>query len=512
MGDSDDQLIWLEHSRVWARVPRSHNGPNKRRKYEHRMKTPPERNSEDNVGHMVSDGEAEGISCSVCLDEVKTYHKAVITPCMHEYHHTCISKWLTMKQECPLCKSQVHTVLYNIQDDGSFLERELNLPLKHVTNREDIMRRLADILGEGLVDLVRYQIGRRVQQQSDSPRNISQDRHNNNSTTASTRHGGIRAAAGPTPYSMRVQHHANARRHESSTLTSTATTTAPSSRSNFQIFFHGSGRGGQEDEEALIAWRREIYDLELYAVPLGTHHHVPRSLSAPAGRHNRIKEWLHRELQALLTTDHTTILRGFVMGLLATYGAHPPLPPSRLPPTEILALQYGDSARRGDITRAVEEESEVAPVFGRRDDTPVSQLRPFLGAAAGHFWHELSCFATAPAYTIRTYDSLVRYARPGEKAWRKDRNRDEESREPRERTHQRRQRQRSHDRYRSRSRASRDRHHSSRRRRHEEEETQEEEEENQRRHFGPERSREVEAEQPENARWKMWQWGDPVYE
>lgn len=502
----NDELFWLEHSGVWARVPqrdlRSHDGPNKRRKYGDRRKTSPKRYSDNNAGDVVSCREAEGISCSICLDEVKTDHKAVITPCMHEYHHTCIAKWLTMKQECPLCKSQVHTLLYNIENDGSFLEREMDLPLKHDTNREDIMRRLADILGEGLVDLVRYQIGRREQQTGS--RNTSGNRHNRN------RYGGPSTAAGPTPYSMRVQHHANSRRNEVST---------PTSRSNFENYYSSSsGRGGQEDEEALIAWRREIYDLELYAIPLGTHHHIPRSLAAPAGRHNRIKEWVHRELHALLETEHTTILRGFVLGLLSTYGAHPPLPPSRLPPPEILSLHYGDAAGR-EGTRA--EEEVVVPVPGGGDDNPVSQLRPFLGAAAGHFWHELSCFATAPAYTIRTYDNIVRYARPGEPPLRRreDRNREERiEREPRGRTNHRRRRQRSHSRSRSRSRASRDRHYSRTRRRDEVEKQEEEEEEYQRGHFGeqrperPDRRRDVEAEQPEDARWKMWQWGDPVYE
>ncbi|KAH7620337.1 putative E3 ubiquitin-protein ligase IE61 [Nannochloris sp. 'desiccata'] len=509
----NDQLLWLEHSKVWARVPqrdlRSHNGPNKRRKYDHRRKTSPKRNPDNNAGHdMVGGGEAQGISCSICLDEVKTHHKAVITPCMHEYHHTCISKWLTMKQECPLCKSQVQTVLYNIQDDGSFLERELNLPLQHVTNREEIMRRLADILGEGLVDLVRYQVGRREQQHA-----YSRNTLRNSGTNSNTGYGGIRSAgAGPTPYSMRVQHHANARRNggttgtSSTTTTTTPTATAPPSRSHLQNF----QGGGEEEEEALIAWRREVYDLELYAIPLGTHHHVPRSLVAPAGRQSRIKEWVHRELHALLETEHTTILRGFVMGLLATYGARPPLPPSRLPPTEILALNTGDAAGR----EGASAEEEVVPLPGRGGDNPVSQLRPFLGAAAGHFWHELSCFATAPAYTIRTYDSIVRYARPGEQPVRRreERNREEERREPHDSSNYRRRWQRSYSRSRSRSRDSPDRHHRSRRRRHKEEKK---EEEYRRGHLGaerPERRRAVEAEQPEDARWNMWKWGDPIYE
>jgi hypothetical protein len=200
------------------------------------------------------------------------------------------------------------------------------------------------------------------------------------------------------------------------------------------------------------------------------------------------------------------------MGLLATYGAHPPLPPSRLPPAEILAMN--EAASRG-------REGENAS-----QDDPVSQLRPFLGAAAGHFWHELSCFATAPAYTIRTYDSIVRYARPGEPSVRRrDRDRDygredlEDRREER-RGERRRGRESSReaerDRARSRQRKcsySRSRSPSrSRRRRHEPD--KDEEVELRRRQQGGRTTRATEEveQQTEDSRWVMWKWGDPIYE
>jgi Ring finger domain len=529
----NDQLVWMEASGVWARVPqrerardkRKHNASNKRRKYEEKKNNSSERGSADTNGscqHVDSSGEVAAESgslcCSICLDEVTTHHKAVIAPCMHEYHHICISKWLTMKRECPLCKSQAHTVLYNIQDDGSFLERELTLPLKHVSNREDIMRRLAEILGEGLNELVRYQIGRRGQ-------NEQQQQHTffrNAAPRASDNPNGHRgerettASAGPTPYSMRVQHHVNARRNE---LPRRSASTTPAARSHFQNFqnnFLGSGGRGQQEqqeEEALIAWRREIYDLELYAIPLGTHHHIPRSLVAPAGRQSRIKEWVHRELQALLETEHTTILRGFVMGLLATYGAQPPLPPSRLPPAEILAVN-GEISPSGRL-REVGNNSGAGAEEGGGDD-PVSQLKPFLGAAAAHFWHELSCFATAPAYTIRTYDSIVRYARPGEAVrLRRGEDREEEKRDRRggrerevdDRRNYR--RRRSTSRLRSRD-LHRRGHYSKRRRRHEGEE-QEAEYRRHRQQTSEDRQG-MELDQTEDSRWRMWKWGDSVSE
>lgn len=522
---SDDQMIWLEASGCWARVPRepkrpikrTRDTPNKRQKHEGRRHASPD-HSGDKAAHARTDvecTETTSLCCSICLDEVSTHDKAVTTPCMHEYHHTCISKWLTMKQECPLCKSPVHSVLYNIQEDGSFLERELNLPLKHVTNREDIMRRLAEILGEGLNELVRYQVGRREEN-----RNFQTRRDRNERTSASLRNSG----AGPSPYSMRVQRHANNARSSDTLRTPPPPPTIARSHQFYQNS-HNFARGQPQleaEEEVLIAWRREIYDLDLWAIPLGTHHHVPRSLVAPAGRQNRIKEWVHRELQALLETEHTTILRGFVMGLLATYGAHPPLPPSRLPPAEILAMNGAETE-----------------VEGPRDD-PISQLRPFLGSAAAHFWHKLSCFATAPAYTIRTYDSIVRYARPGEPIQRQDRGAEEENTERRRerrgavdrgreqerdliyynrRDKNRRRRQRGYSRSRSRSRVrSRDEsaryHRSNRRRRREEEEEEGEHQVNYGLCNGPtrvERQGQGEEESGES-RWELWKWGDPVYE
>mgnify|MGYP001040300501 CR=1 FL=1 len=41
------------------------------------------------------------------LDVVHLEEKAVLLPCMHAYHHDCISKWLDRKRLCPLCKARV---------------------------------------------------------------------------------------------------------------------------------------------------------------------------------------------------------------------------------------------------------------------------------------------------------------------------------------------------------------------------------------------------------------------
>lgn len=47
------------------------------------------------------------ISCSICLDILKTGVMVKALSCSHIFHSSCINSWLKEKLECPNCKNLV---------------------------------------------------------------------------------------------------------------------------------------------------------------------------------------------------------------------------------------------------------------------------------------------------------------------------------------------------------------------------------------------------------------------
>ena len=389
-------MVWLEASGVWARMPEHHeqdNSHDSKISAEDRPKfASPSKESRDE--------DCDGAhTCSICLDGVDLKDKAVLKNCMHEYHYDCISQWLAQKGQCPLCKANVVSVIHRIKSDGTYQEKELPAPISLPDpHRTEIMARLAEILGvAGLLrdELYALRSGNRGWNQSSHHRqNRNQHSHASNSNERSVN---------PTQYSLRVQHHAHATTREG-TATHHATTERPlrntittgNRLSSVDIWgAEGNDKALITEEERLIQWRRDVYAHNVWAVPLGSHPQPPTSLGAPVGRQRRVSQWVDRELQALLETRDTVVVRGFIMGLIATYGILVPERPSR----RHFDSQLGNNSYRGNHSQN-----------GERD--PVALLRPFLGDRAAHFWHELACFVTAPAYTIETYDRILRYDVP----------------------------------------------------------------------------------------------------
>ncbi|KAG2445776.1 hypothetical protein HXX76_000380 [Chlamydomonas incerta] len=55
-------------------------------------------------------GEHDGLTCSVCLDQVADGQMVTTLPCLHQFHSACINPWLRRKglhASCPLCKTPV---------------------------------------------------------------------------------------------------------------------------------------------------------------------------------------------------------------------------------------------------------------------------------------------------------------------------------------------------------------------------------------------------------------------
>jgi hypothetical protein len=43
------------------------------------------------------------MACSICFDEM-TADTRYVSPCNHEFHHSCMIQWLSTKDTCPLCR------------------------------------------------------------------------------------------------------------------------------------------------------------------------------------------------------------------------------------------------------------------------------------------------------------------------------------------------------------------------------------------------------------------------
>ena len=66
---------------------------------------------DDLVANLPTVAAVEGVICSVCVEgfraEEKRGGRGKQVPCGHVYHETCISKWLSHSNSCPLCRSTI---------------------------------------------------------------------------------------------------------------------------------------------------------------------------------------------------------------------------------------------------------------------------------------------------------------------------------------------------------------------------------------------------------------------
>ncbi|RLN11865.1 RING-H2 finger protein ATL43-like [Panicum miliaceum] len=58
------------------------------------------------VGHNVTGGGEEAVTCSVCLGAFQAGETVRLLPvCLHLYHVECIDPWLGAHSTCPICRS-----------------------------------------------------------------------------------------------------------------------------------------------------------------------------------------------------------------------------------------------------------------------------------------------------------------------------------------------------------------------------------------------------------------------
>jgi hypothetical protein len=352
--------VWLPALGVWARAPTATAAPDALEPAPEPAPAPAEAARLPPRACSVAAaaaGEPDAV-CAICLEALPSAalaERAVLAPCMHAYHRACAARWLAIKPACPLCAAGVSALLVDIRADG--------------THREESPPPAAPPPDAGF-ELRAESGGDRPALERGSARGAA------GAARGRRRGGGPPAAAGASAYAARVQRHLDARA---------------------AIAVDPSTVEAAAEAEAALARRRRVYDGGLWAAPGAGGGPTAWALGGGggAGRARRVQEWAERDLRALTGSGDVTLLRAFVVSLLAARPA-----PARGRAVAAAGVDNSNGRGCGDA---------------RRDplQDPVGALRPFLGVHAAHFWHELLCFADAP-FTVATYDRLAAYECRGE--------------------------------------------------------------------------------------------------
>lgn len=54
---------------------------------------------------------AEEFVCAVCMGEVRVGYRVIRLVCGHEFHQSCLRKWVMHRNVCPVCKHKVAGIL-----------------------------------------------------------------------------------------------------------------------------------------------------------------------------------------------------------------------------------------------------------------------------------------------------------------------------------------------------------------------------------------------------------------
>lgn len=60
--------------------------------------------------------------CVICAGPVGPL--ALTNTCLHQFCFECLAQWTTITPECPLCKSNYQTVIYDVQSVDEYKELE----------------------------------------------------------------------------------------------------------------------------------------------------------------------------------------------------------------------------------------------------------------------------------------------------------------------------------------------------------------------------------------------------
>lgn len=262
-------------------------------------------------------------TCPICLSHVeRPEDRAVAVHCMDQFCYSCITRWLDVKRQCPVCKRPLAGLLYDIQSDSSYQQRmfpreEVEPPARQrlevapfvPAQPHPVYRHPADVFD-------RYQGGR--------GRNRWERGHHRHRSPPP-----VEATERSRPYYDRVQRHLNSTRSNQSERAAAAAAPCPTAPPSWP-------RQG----EPVLALRRAIYTrgLELVEPLPGSTGAAGRGggrwnalALAPSGSRRfvvpeRLSVFAERELRALLADDDVSFLLTFVVALLEAHGLEEQLP------------------------------------------------------------------------------------------------------------------------------------------------------------------------------------------
>mmetsp|Transcript_36476 Transcript_36476/g.103026 ORF Transcript_36476/g.103026 Transcript_36476/m.103026 type:complete len:627 (-) Transcript_36476:99-1979(-) len=331
----------------------------------------PETGSRDELPH-----------CPICLTDIlDPMAKAVVHPCLHVFCRPCVHRWLLQKKLCPLCKTRVDSYLYAIKSERQFSEHHLPPSPPSETAR---------LQGTGWSGGSQWAARR---SQGPTSRSASvwsiRDRPGSRNRPEHGRPGGPSSSREPRPYYWRVQRGCQrpAGTQDPAANSAAGSTPRPSTGAPGAVVPIGPSL-----VQRAMLWRRRIYAEDLWA--RGLSRCPPRRPADDVIRQQRLREWVLRELKAILRHDDVSFLTMYFLGLWASHG----------PGRSSAALRsggYEDSPLRGYLLSMTDPAQRVSNEL-------LGSIAPFLGSDSLHFWHELKCFALS-GFPVPTYDNIASY-------------------------------------------------------------------------------------------------------
>lgn len=93
--------------------------------------------------------------CMICTDDMID-DDLYFLQCFHKFHTKCISRWLTVKQQCPICKFPANIDIIGVDEHGSFITATGHTITNGIIeDREAIMQESMDTRISRAIDLLR---------------------------------------------------------------------------------------------------------------------------------------------------------------------------------------------------------------------------------------------------------------------------------------------------------------------------------------------------------------------
>lgn len=94
-------------------------------------RTPDQRKKSDksaDSGQFTGRGVGQSNSCSICQEVIGDADKAVLVPCLHQFHKQCIDTWTQDHNTCPECRQVAASVRFNFRSGTEFETRDIPVP------------------------------------------------------------------------------------------------------------------------------------------------------------------------------------------------------------------------------------------------------------------------------------------------------------------------------------------------------------------------------------------------